>query len=170
MKPAWYLFILKILFIFRESGRERGREALIGCLLYTSRSGLNLQPRHVPWPRIEPVTFSFWKRHPTNYPHWLGQSLCLLFKKVNRTWEIPKTRKKKIALISPPNDTTVNIFPYFNFFVFYVSLFFKAIIIKLCYIFKVIFINDERSEGKTILCGDTCKIDSLPTLGFTYHP
>ena len=52
----------------RESEREGDEEeerhccegqTLIGCLSHTPRLGLKLQPRHVPWPGSEPVTFWF---------------------------------------------------------------------------------------------------------------
>ena len=38
------------LFIFRK----RGREISLGCLSHTPNWKTNLQPRHVPWPGIEP--------------------------------------------------------------------------------------------------------------------
>ena len=44
----FYLFILKILFIYFREGKG-GRETLIcGCLLHTPHWGHGLQPRHVP--------------------------------------------------------------------------------------------------------------------------
>ena len=48
-------------FIFRERGREgkRGRETSMCCLSCTSYWGPDLQPRHVPWLGIEPVTLCF---------------------------------------------------------------------------------------------------------------
>ena len=70
-----YLFLLKgdplfflrfYLFIFRERregerGAEHGcvRERLIGCLSHAPKWGPGPQPRHVPWPGIEPDTFRF---------------------------------------------------------------------------------------------------------------
>ena len=57
-------FFLKILFIcFQREGkrrRKRGRETSIcGCLSHTPYWGPGLQPRHVPWLGIEPVTLWF---------------------------------------------------------------------------------------------------------------
>ena len=50
------------LFIFRERGREgeRGRETSVcGCLSRTPYWGPGLQPRHVPWLGIKPMTLCF---------------------------------------------------------------------------------------------------------------
>ena len=63
-------FFLKILFIFREEkgGRKRGRETLMcGCHLSAPYWWPGLQPRHVPWLGIEPVTLWFAGRHSI---HW----------------------------------------------------------------------------------------------------
>ena len=53
---------LKILFIFRERGkggreRERNISVVVACAPPSGESGL--QPRHVPYLRIEPVTLCF---------------------------------------------------------------------------------------------------------------
>ena len=67
----------KILFIFREEGRETGREGekhwcerekSIGCLFHPSWQGLDPQPRHMPWPGIEPTTLYFSEWCPTYWP------------------------------------------------------------------------------------------------------
>ena len=54
---------LKILFIHlleRGEGREKGREGSVyGCLSHAPNWGPGLQPRHVPWPGIEPATLQF---------------------------------------------------------------------------------------------------------------
>ena len=56
-------FFLEILFIFREGlegRRKRGREtSMCCCLLCAPYWGPGLQPRHVPWLGIEPVTLWF---------------------------------------------------------------------------------------------------------------
>ena len=44
-------FFPKILFIFREKGRE-GETSMCGCLSHTPYWRPGLQPRHVPWPGI----------------------------------------------------------------------------------------------------------------------
>ena len=63
---AGFFFKMLFIYFFRERGREGEREAekhqcvretLNGSLLHTSNWGLGPQPRHVPWPRMEPVTF-----------------------------------------------------------------------------------------------------------------
>ena len=43
------------------------RETSTGCLLHTPSWGPGPQPRHVPWPGIEPVTFRFTGQHSI---HW----------------------------------------------------------------------------------------------------
>ena len=55
-----------VYFIFTEGkgGRKRGRDTSISCLLY---EGPNPQPRHVSWPRMEPVTFCFVGWCPTTW-------------------------------------------------------------------------------------------------------
>ena len=66
-------------------GRKRGRETscervtLIGCLSPAPSWGPGLQPRHVPWPGIEPVTFWFAGQHPTYWatPVWAKTILSL---------------------------------------------------------------------------------------------
>ena len=44
------------LFLERGEGKERGRESSIGCLSHAPNWGPGLQPRHVPWPGINPTT------------------------------------------------------------------------------------------------------------------
>ena len=72
-----YLFLKKILFIFRERGSEREREGekhwcardtSIGCLLHAPNWGPSPQPKHVPWLGIEPMTFWFSSWHSV---HWV---------------------------------------------------------------------------------------------------
>ena len=48
-----------------EGGRKRGRETSIGCICPNWE--LNLQPRHVPWPGIKPVTICFAGRCSANW-------------------------------------------------------------------------------------------------------
>ena len=69
---CFYLNFLKILFIyFLRQGigrRKRGRETSVcGCLLCALYWGPDLQPRHVPWLGIEPVTLCFTGPHSI---HW----------------------------------------------------------------------------------------------------
>ena len=55
-------FFFKILFIFREMGREgerKGKKHQCVCLLHTPNQRPGLQPRHVPWLGIELETFWF---------------------------------------------------------------------------------------------------------------
>ena len=70
------LLFLKDFTYFREMGWEGEREGeqhqcaggtSIGCLLHTPNWGPGLQPRHVPYLGIEPVTFWFTGRHLI---HW----------------------------------------------------------------------------------------------------
>ena len=75
-----YLFILE-----RGEGRERGRDTSmceryivqIGCLSHAPNWGPGLQPRHIPWPGIEPVTFGFIGCQSTE-PHQPGPNYKLL--------------------------------------------------------------------------------------------
>ena len=69
---SFFLFFLKILFIYfwREGkwGRKRGREiSMCGCLSCVPYWGPGLQPRHVPWLEIKPVTLCFTSLHSI---HW----------------------------------------------------------------------------------------------------
>ena len=76
---AVFFFFFKILFIYshRMGGRKRGREtSMCGCLLHIPYGGRNLQPRHVPWPGIELVTFSFPGWHSV---HWTTPARVMLF-------------------------------------------------------------------------------------------
>ena len=72
------LYFLKrfYLFIFREGERKGEREGekhwhvrdtSVDCLSHTHNQGPGLQPRHVPWLGIEPVTFQFTGWHSI---HW----------------------------------------------------------------------------------------------------
>ena len=64
------LFLKKILFIYRQRGKEgeRGREtSMCGCLSGTPYWGPGLQPRHVPWLGIKVVTLWFADWHSV---HW----------------------------------------------------------------------------------------------------
>ena len=77
----WYLFSLShflkrfYLFIFRKREREGEKEGekhwcvrkTVRCLSYAHKRGPGLQPRHVPWPGIEPATFQLAGRRSV---HW----------------------------------------------------------------------------------------------------
>ena len=52
-----------------KGGRKRGRETSVcGCFSHTPYWGPGLQPRHVPWLGIQPVTLWFTGSHST---HWV---------------------------------------------------------------------------------------------------
>ena len=56
----------KILFIFRDGGREgerRKETSMSGCLSHAPYWGPGLQPRHVPWLGVEPETLWFAGQH-----------------------------------------------------------------------------------------------------------
>ena len=54
----------------RQEGREKERETLTGCLSHVyCVLGTDPQPRHVPWPGIELVTFRFMGRHSNQLSH-----------------------------------------------------------------------------------------------------
>ena len=63
--PNVNIFLRFYLFIFRKRGREGEKEGekhwcvrkTVRCLSYAHKRGPGLQPRHVPWPGIEPATF-----------------------------------------------------------------------------------------------------------------
>ena len=58
--PAVLFFLRFYLFIFRERGRERGREtSMHGCFSHAPYWGPGPQPRHVPWLGIQPATLCF---------------------------------------------------------------------------------------------------------------
>ena len=82
-----FLLFLRFLFIFRGREREREREGekhqcvretLISCLLHAANRKLNTQPRHVPSPGIEPMTFQFVGQSPNPLSH-TSQGDCLFF-------------------------------------------------------------------------------------------
>ena len=73
------------LLLEREEGREKGRErhpcardTWIGCLLITPNWSPGPQPRHVPWPGIQPATFQFAGQHSI---HWTTavRAICYMF-------------------------------------------------------------------------------------------
>ena len=67
------------LFIDTGEGRNWRREtSMCGCLLCAPYWGPGLQPRHVPWLGIEPVTHWFTGQHSIHDPHQPGLK-CLLF-------------------------------------------------------------------------------------------
>ena len=51
----------------------------MGCLPYTPWQGVNLQPRHVSWPVIEPATFWFAVWYPANKTTQARALLTLFF-------------------------------------------------------------------------------------------
>lgn len=60
----------------RKKGGEKywwAREASIGCLVHTPNQGLGLQPRYLPWPGTEPVSFPLWDSAQQTEHHWPGQ-------------------------------------------------------------------------------------------------
>ena len=81
-------FLFKVLFIYlflergegRKTERERSikveRDTSIGCLSPPHNWGPGLQPRHVPWLGIEPVTFQFAGQRSV---HWAtpARAICL---------------------------------------------------------------------------------------------
>ena len=59
---VFFFFLRFYLFIFREKGREgkkRSKTSMCACLLQASYWGHSLQPSHVPWLGIQPVTLWF---------------------------------------------------------------------------------------------------------------
>ena len=66
----WFLIFYLLIFRERERGEKRQcqRETPI-----IDQLPLNLQPRHVPWPGIQPATFCFVGNDQTSEPHGLGQ-------------------------------------------------------------------------------------------------
>ena len=65
----------------RESKGERekpqcGRGTSISCPPYAPQRGIDPQPRHMPWPRIEPATLQFVGQHSSQLSH-TGQG-CFL--------------------------------------------------------------------------------------------
>ena len=68
-------FFFKILFIFRERGREGEKISMCGCLLHTLNGGPGPQCKHMPWLGIEPATFQFTGRHSL---HWATPARAFL--------------------------------------------------------------------------------------------
>ena len=67
---SFFCFFFKIFFFFNfqregKGGRKR-REISIGCLSHAPNWGPSLQPRHAPWPGMEPATFQFTGRCPNH--------------------------------------------------------------------------------------------------------
>ena len=73
VKNILFIF-LKILFIFREKGREGEREtSMCGCLSHAPYWGPGLQPRHVPCLGIKPATLYLAQAHTQfTEPHQPG--------------------------------------------------------------------------------------------------
>ena len=80
VKSALYVnicsFLKKILFFLEGKGvRQRGKETSVcGCLSNTPHWGPGLQPRHVPWLGIEPVTLWFTGQHSV---HWATRARAI---------------------------------------------------------------------------------------------
>ena len=83
----------------RERGREtsmweRNHRSVASCTC--PNWGLNPQPRHIPWPGIEPATFRFAGWHPTNWAT-LTRAASLTLKE---TWlSNPDTFSYHLALL-----------------------------------------------------------------------
>ena len=79
MVGSFFFFLRFYLFIFREQGREEEREremSMCGCLSRGPHWGPGLQPRHVPWLGVQPVTLvhSLLSTHcvtPARAPWWV---------------------------------------------------------------------------------------------------
>ena len=71
------LWLVVLILPWEERGEER--ETLIGSLSWAPRLGTNSQPRHVPWPAIEPVTFWFMGRYSTQLSHTSQGLLLVIF-------------------------------------------------------------------------------------------
>ena len=71
-----FQFFLKILFIFRERGRERGRETSMCFLSRTPYWGPGPQPRRVPWLGISWQPFGSQGGTQSTEPHQPGL-LCI---------------------------------------------------------------------------------------------
>ena len=63
-----------ILFLERGGGRER-ETSVCGCLSHAPKWGPGLQPRHVPWLRIELATLWFSARTQTTELHQPGREM-----------------------------------------------------------------------------------------------
>ena len=82
---SWSFFKKDFIHLFLERRRngERGEKyQMCGCLLHAPNQGPDLQPRHVPWLRVQLVTLWFTGWHST---HWatLARAKCLYF---SYTW------------------------------------------------------------------------------------
>ena len=87
MRPFFY-------FYFKKRRKEILMwETSISCLAYVPDQGLNLQPRHVPWPGLKQVTFCSVVQHPTNWAnpvrteanfvfHYVGEAKTPIIKTV----------------------------------------------------------------------------------------
>ena len=110
---AWF-FLRFHLFIFRERGREGEREGekhwcerSIHCLVASCTHpswGSNLQPRHVPWPGIEPVTFHFARWCPTHWASPVRATAWYLIWKSNTYWKHLTQREKYLRQFRKEND------------------------------------------------------------------
>ena len=77
MYVCMYLFFLE-----REgkSGRKKRRViSVCGCLLHSPNWGHGLQPRHVPWLGIEPVTLWFTSQHSIHWATPARAVFCLFY-------------------------------------------------------------------------------------------
>ena len=90
------VYFLDIIYLFLERGREGGREGeKHQCVVFhTHPTGdLDLQPRHVPWLRIEPATLWFTGQCSI---HWATPSRAIYFiaeQRIERKINIIKCKK-----------------------------------------------------------------------------
>ena len=89
--PLFFLFFIFLnLFLEKGEGRKRGREtSMCGCRLHTLQWGPGLQPMHVPWLGIEPVTVWFTGQHSVHWATPARANLCS-FIKIKLTTEVKK--------------------------------------------------------------------------------
>ena len=100
-----FIYLLIYLVLERGGGRKRGRETLISCLSYMSQPELNLKPRHMPWPGIEPATFHLRNDAYTTvlYQSWLFSffwmlCVCICVCVCVCVWEREREREKQKAV------------------------------------------------------------------------